>query len=197
MFWDTFAAVYEPFEMAVNSRSVKGTGRLTAQHIEPQDHVLECACGTGLISRCIAARCRTLTATDLSENMLCQARKRCLKYENVQFLKADISHINCRDERFDKVVAGNVIHLLPEPEAAVKELLRVCKKGGKVIIPTYIVKSKFTEMEYTLISKMGVNFRKMFTLESYRQFFEDMELQNVTFEVADGVMPCVLAIIEK
>ena len=47
------------------------------------------------------------------------------------FKKADITNIKCKDERFDKVVAGNVIHLLPEPEKALRELERVVKPGGK------------------------------------------------------------------
>ena len=46
--------------------------------------------------------------------------------------------INAKDDTFDKVVASNVRHLLDEPYKAVDELIRVCKKGGKVIIPTYI-----------------------------------------------------------
>ena len=44
----------------------------------------------------------------------------------------------CLDNSFDKVVAGNVIHLLDNPSEALNELLRVCKPGGKLIIPTYI-----------------------------------------------------------
>ena len=49
-----------------------------------------------------------------------------------------MTRLKCQDDRFDKVVAGNVIHLLSDPHAAVKELERVCKPGGKIIIPTYI-----------------------------------------------------------
>ena len=64
---------------------------------------------------------------------------------NVTFKKVDITNIKCKDERFDKVVAGNVIHLLPEPENALHELERVVKPGGKIIIPTYINMSKGTD----------------------------------------------------
>ena len=41
--------------------------------IRPEDEVLECACGTGLLSGVIAGRCRSLIATDFSENMLRRA----------------------------------------------------------------------------------------------------------------------------
>ena len=46
--------------------------------------------------------------------------------------------MDIEDEAFDKVVAGNVIHLLDEPYKALEELIRVCKYGGYVIVPTYI-----------------------------------------------------------
>ena len=61
------------------------------------------------------------------------------KLDNVKVEKGNILHLNYADETFDKVIAANVIHLLEHPEIALGELLRVCKKGGEVIIPTYLV----------------------------------------------------------
>ena len=104
--------------------------------------------------------------------------------------------LNCRDERFDKVVAGNVIHLLDEPQKAVSEMLRVCKKGGKVIIPTYINKSEKTNKLLVKLCKMaGVRFKREFTLDSYMDFFRDMGLNDVEFFVIDGHMPCAVAVV--
>ncbi|SDA14195.1 Methyltransferase domain-containing protein [Ruminococcus sp. YE71] len=197
MFWDKVAFGYEQFEKAINGRVTLMMGVKTAAFIEEGDEVLECACGTGLISRHIAPKCRTLTAVDLSVKMLAQAEKNCAQFDNIRFFKADITHLKCRDERFDKVVAGNVIHLLDDSEAAVRELMRVCKKGGKVIIPTYVSVSPKQMLMYDLIDKTGAKFKRMFTLDTYKQFFADMGLENVRFEIADGVMPCVLAVIDK
>ena len=77
-------------------------------------------------------------SVNISKGMLLQAAQKCAKFDSARFRYANLMHLKCRDCRFDKVVAGNVIHLLDEPELAVKELLRVCKPGGKLIIPTYI-----------------------------------------------------------
>ena len=65
--------------------------------------------------------------------MLGQAARKCRKYGNVSFHRADITNIRCRDGRFDKVVAGNVIHLLPDSGKALAELERVVKPGGGVL----------------------------------------------------------------
>ena len=102
--------------------------------------MLECACGTGMLSKVTAAKCRHLTATDFSEGMLKKARKNCAKYSNIIFEQANITGLSYRDGSFDKVIAGNVIHLLEDPLQALRELDRVCRTNGKLIIPTYMNK---------------------------------------------------------
>ena len=144
MFWDKISPLYDLFEQVYNGQVYRGTGEKVAEFIEPNDTVLECACGTGAISVSIAPKCRRLIATDFAAGMLRQAAKKCRKFGNVVFRKADITHLKCKDNRFDKVVAGNVIHLLPNPEQALHELERVVKPGGRIIIPTYINMSKGT-----------------------------------------------------
>lgn len=198
MFWDKISPLYDLFEQVYNGKVYRGTGEKVAEFIEPTDTVLECACGTGAISIYIAQRCRRLIATDFAAGMLRQAAKKCRKFENVVFRKADITHLKCKDNRFDKVVAGNVIHLLPNPEQALHELERVVKPGGRIIIPTYINMSKGTgTAAVKFITLLGADFKRQFDLESYKQFFADMGYANVEYHVVDGRMPCAIAVITK
>ena len=198
MFWDKISPLYDLFEQVYNGKVYRGTGEKVAEFIEPNDTVLECACGTGAISIYIAQRCRRLIATDLAAGMLRQAAKRCRKFENVVFRRADITALKCKDNRFDKVVAGNVIHLLPNPEQALHELERVVKPGGRIIIPTYINMSKGTgTAAVKFITLLGADFKRQFDLESYKQFFADMGYANVEYHVVDGRMPCAIAVITK
>ena len=198
MFWDKISSLYDIFENVYNGKVYTGTGKKVAEFIEPSDVVLECACGTGAISIFIVQKCKKLMATDFSSGMLRQAAKKCRKYPNVTFRKVDITNIKCKDARFDKVVAGNVIHLLPEPEKALHELERVVKPGGKIIIPTYINMSKGNGIAMLkLITLLGADFKRQFDLESYKSFFEDKGYADVEYYVVDGHMPCAIAIITK
>lgn len=198
MFWDKISPLYDLFEQVYNSKVYRGTGEKVAEFIEPTDTVLECACGTGAISVSIAPKCRRLIATDFAAGMLRQAAKKCRKFENVVFRRADITALKCKDNRFDKVVAGNVIHLLPNPELALHELERVVKPGGRIIIPTYINMSKGTgTAAVKFITLLGADFKRQFDLESYKQFFADMGYANVEYHVVDGRMPCAIAVITK
>ena len=133
----------------------------------------------------VAPKCKHLTATDFSPKMLKQTAKKLRKFNNVEIKPLDMTKIDYPDNRFDKVVAGNVIHLLDNPVAVVSELVRVCKPGGKVIIPTYInIYSDGKESVLVKIfEKAGANFKKQFDIESYKAFFKNAGYENVEYHV--------------
>ena len=197
MFWNKISPLYDLFENVYNHRVYVDTGKRVADFIEPTDVVLECACGTGAITVCIAPKCRRLIATDFASGMLKQAARKCRKLSNVSFRRVDITNIKCRNDRFDKVVAGNVIHLLPDPGKALAELERVVTPGGKIIIPTYINMSKRSAgLAVKFVELLGADFKKQFDLDSYKSFFEEMGYDNVEYHVVDGRMPCAIAVIK-
>ena len=198
MIWDKMAGLYDVGETIYNKDVFLNLGKRVAGYIDEDDVVLECACGTGAISYQVAQKCRLLAATDMSKGMLVEAEKKCGSLGNVVFRYCDIMNIKCRDNRFDKVIAGNVIHLLDDPVGAVNELLRVCKPGGRVIIPTYINAAKFSSRAAVdALRVAGVDFKSEFDLDSYKSFFEENGFENVSFEVIDGRMPCAIAVLEK
>ena len=198
MFWDKVSGLYDLFETIYNGKVYRGLGERVAEEIGQKDVVLECACGTGAISQYIAPKCRQLIATDFSKGMLRQTAKKCGKYQNIKVKRADMTNLYCRDNRFDKVVAGNVIHLLEDPHAAIKELVRVCKVGGKIIVPTYINASEgVNQKAVRLLELAGANFKRQFTMDSYKKFFEEAGYQNVAYSIVDGRMPCAVAVITK
>ena len=197
VFWDMIADVYDLFEKLYNGRCYDGTGVRVSQEINKNDIVLECACGTGSISKPVAKKCRKLFATDMSVNMMKRAQKNCRECTNITFRKANIMSIRSKDNRFDKVIAGNVIHLLDEPYKAVDELLRVCKPGGKVIIPTYINAGKSSsELLIRIFDFAGAHFTNQFDRESYKDFFVKGGY-DAEIDIVDGQMPCAVAVITK
>lgn len=199
MFWDRVAGVYDLFVNVVNRKTHKALRRIVADLLEPGDNVLECACGTGLLSTAAAPRCRHLTATDFAPGMLKRAERNCAAYRNVSFRLADITALNFPENTFDKVMAGNVIHLLDEPMKALNELNRVCRPGGALIIPTYMNKNREGENSgfASLAGRAGAGFKRQFTAESYRQFFLEAGYDDVRITLAEGRIPCAVAVMRK
>lgn len=196
MFWDKVAPVYNLFENIYNGKVNKEMCNKVASFIDSDDCVLECACGAGMISMVIAQKAKTLIATDYSKSMLNQTKKNCSKYSNVKFESSNIMDLKYESNSFDKVVAGNVIHLLDEPYEAIEELLRVCKIGGKVIIPTYVNNKEKSSRAVKVWHKLGAGFKKQFTYDKYKEFFKKGNY-NPDFYIIPGRMPSAIAVIEK
>ena len=199
MFWDRVAWVYDIFANGINRKANRALCAAVGQEIAPGDRVLECACGTGLLTGVIAPRCRSLTATDFSANMLKRAEKKYGKYRHVRFEQADILQLAYPDACFDTVVAANVLHLLDEPLRALHELNRVCRPGGKLILPTYMNRTEkgTTNGVSGLIGKAGADFKREFTPESYAQFFADAGYTAARYTLCRGRIPCAVAVLER
>lgn len=198
MFWDKVAGIYDFIETTYNGKVYRALGQKVAEEINAEDLVLECACGTGAISRFIAPKCKALIATDYAVGMLKQTARHCKEFPNIKIKRADLTKLKFRDNCFDKVIAGNVLHLLEDPLAGVKELERVCKPGGKIILPTYINREGSTNrMAIQLLTLAGVDFKRQFNLVTYQQFFETAGYQGAAYSIVDGKMPCAIAVITK
>ena len=198
-FWDRVAGVYDLFADVYNGKVNRALCETVLSEIRDTDIVLECACGTGMISKRAAAKCAKLIATDFSEGMLKQTRRKCRACSNVEVRYADITKLDFEDESFDVVIAANVIHLLDEPCEALKELDRVCRSQGRLIIPTYVndEKNGRTSGFAKTVDQAGADFKKQFTFASYRDFLERAGYADLETVLIRERVPCAVAVIRK
>ena len=195
MIWDVLSPLYDFFETVYNGKCFKGIAEEIKKYVNKDDVVLECACGTGLLTLPMAQICKEIVATDYSDGMLRQTQKKVSGYNNVRIQKASILEIPFDDNKFDVVVAANVIHLLDDPGKALSEMKRVCKPGGKLIIPTYVNKERKNSMVAAkILSLFGVDFKRQFSLDSYKEFFINNGIDVKEYHIVEGHMPCVFAI---
>lgn len=113
-------------------------GRLTAikrMGIQPGEQVLEVGVGTGINLDLYPKDC-TVTGIDFSEDMLEKARERMArkKIRNARLLQMDAANLRFDDNAFDIVYAPYLISVVPDPVAVAREMRRVCRPGGRVII---------------------------------------------------------------
>jgi len=102
--------------------------------LQPDFHVLDVAAGTGHLGRAIAPRVRQVVAFDMTPKMLEEGRKETARVglENISFEEGDAAVLPYNDNSFDMVVSRLAIHHFVEPEAQIKEMVRVCKPGHVV-----------------------------------------------------------------
>lgn len=116
-------------------KHIRGTAR-AAMGVRKGQRLLDAGCGLGEEARELA---RTVgpdgevTAVDLSSAMVALAEQRD-NDTGVRYLVGDITALGFPDATFDAVRSERVIQHLPDPEAAIAELIRVAAPGGRICL---------------------------------------------------------------
>ncbi len=106
--------------------------------------VLEVGVGTGL-SLPLLPRHMRVTGVDYSAEMLAQARRRVdrMNLPHIESLRQmDARELGFADASFDRVVAMHMISVVPEPERVMREMVRVLKPGGQLIMSNHFAKKQ-------------------------------------------------------
>ncbi|GHG47391.1 MULTISPECIES: class I SAM-dependent methyltransferase [Amycolatopsis] len=138
-YWDRKSTTYDA-EMGVWDRRLFGDSREWACG-RAAGEVLEVAVGTGLNLPCYPAGV-TLTGLDLSEGMLAIARDRAARLGRpVTFRQGSAHDLPFAEASFDTVLCTFGLCAIPDPAAAVGEMVRVLRPGGRLILVDHVTSS--------------------------------------------------------
>jgi ubiquinone/menaquinone biosynthesis C-methylase UbiE len=132
--WDKAAGSYEPFWSA---QLLPAQDRLLELvSLQPDEHVLDIACGTGLVTRRAALAVGPhgrVVGTDLSQRMVDRAREDAVArgLAHVEYQRMDAEALDLPDASFDAVLCALGLMYVPDPLKAATEMWRVLKPGGR------------------------------------------------------------------
>lgn len=92
--------------------------------------VLDIPCGSGRITKLLLNHGFNVTAADYSKNMLRETKEK----TGIKAVRADIFNTSFVDNKFDLVISLRILFHYPNPEMILKELCRVTKPKGIIII---------------------------------------------------------------
>ena len=134
---DQFTRQAIPFSTAAPISDERALAMIVAAgHPGPDDSVLDLACGGGLIVCAFAPLVRHATGIDLTPAMLERARALAAEkgLSNVAWRQGDVRALPWPDASFDIVVTRFSFHHFQDPRGALREMARVCRPGGRVVV---------------------------------------------------------------
>ena len=171
-FWDRNAGRYDRF-MKKDAAAYEQLYELIRPVVRHKT-VLELATGTGLIARHIVNAADMVEATDASPEMIGQAQR-----ENhsakLHFSVQDMFRLPYAGQSFDVVIVSKALHVVPEPEKALREIRRVLKDDGVLIAPTFTHagNSLYGRVKAFFMKLAGFPLHSKWTSEQYLVFLRE------------------------
>lgn len=136
-FWGIYSRFYDSIYTLMPYRQLLWDV-YQALELEPGMRVLDAGCGTGNLELFVSEKDHPpvqFRGIDFSPEMLSRAQQKCADLEFVSFEQHDLSlPLPYPDASFDRVVSVNVLYALENRDETMRELLRVLKPEGRIVL---------------------------------------------------------------
>ncbi|MGE5602370.1 MAG: arsenite methyltransferase [Nitrososphaerales archaeon] len=163
--WDNLRAGY--FGQAVRDAAI------SRAYLRPEMAVADVGSGTGFLATGLAPLVAKVYAVDGSAAMLEAGKQNLAGFSNVEQRLADGTALPFEDATLDAVFANMYLHHCPDPEASIKEMVRVLKPGGRLVI------TDMDQHEHTWLRDEMADVWLGFDRRAMRDWFRAAGLVNV------------------
>ena len=118
--------------------------------------LLEIGCGSGAVSRLISSKYGiNVTGTDIDEDQIETAKDLGKEIKNIRFIVEDAADLPFNNRSFDAVLVINVLHHISNWMDALKEMDRVLKSDGYILISEMLFTKRTEKISKTIYRKHG------------------------------------------
>lgn len=180
-FFDVWSAFYRRTLFGLELRRIQRRAIALAR-IQPHERVLDLGCGPGDGTARIAETGAVAIGLDYSDGMLAKA-----KQESVtrgRLTRGDAGRLPFKDGAFDKVVCTNSFHHYPDHFAALKEVRRVLKPGGVLVLVDPRADNLFGWAAIDVGEKVvfGLDEVRIFSREAWKRMLADAGFSSAKVE---------------
>lgn len=146
---------------------------LAAANVTTGQLAADIGAGTGFITEALVHKGLKVIAVDQSEAMLEEMKKKFGRFDTIDYRIGESDELPIPDETVDAIFSNMYLHHVESPQIAIKEMVRVLKTGGKIVLTDMDVHQyEFLREEH--------NDRWMgFKREDIKKWFIKAGLQNV------------------
>ncbi len=132
-YFDSVAGEWDTMQRSFFSEKVREKAFAVA-NVEEDRLAADIGAGTGFITEGLIRRGVRVIAVDQSRNMIEELRKKVSKATKIDFRVGSVEKLPIADETVDYAFANMVLHHVSSPQDAIREMTRILKSGGKIII---------------------------------------------------------------
>lgn len=135
-FFDVWSSIYDfPLVQRATYRPIHDAV-LRALATGPGARILDVGCGTGLLAQRLVGEpsVQSVVGCDFSSGMLAHAAARLGGAAKAALVRGDAARLPFADGVFDAVISTEAFHWFPDQEAALRELRRVLRPGGRLLL---------------------------------------------------------------
>ena len=140
-FWDKIAEKYSKTKIS-DPEGYEVTLSAVREHLQPDHAVLELGCGTGSTALLLAESAGSYLGTDISPEMIRIAKEKAsvTSLDHLSFEVRDADQARGSDGAYDRVLAFNLLHTVPDPARTIRAVHEQLKPGGLFISKTPCIK---------------------------------------------------------
>ena len=132
-YFDQVAGQWDGLRSAYFGEEVRRAA-IAKAYLRPEMIVADVGSGTGFVAAGLAPLVHKVIVLDGSPAMLEVARKNLAAFENIEYHLAESESLPLADESVDAAFANMYLHHCPNPLAAIREMVRTLKPGGRLVI---------------------------------------------------------------
>jgi ubiquinone/menaquinone biosynthesis C-methylase UbiE len=132
-YFDDVASQWDKMRETFFSEAVREKAFAVA-NIQPDQLAADIGAGTGFITEGLIKKGLRVIAIDQSEEMIRETQKKFKDYAKIDYRQGEAEDLPVEDESVDYVFANMYLHHVESPPVAIKEMMRILKPGGKLVI---------------------------------------------------------------
>ena len=142
--WNSGGSAYDQISRGIADSIEHCVLRLDPQ---PGERILDLSTGTGWTSRSVARRGARVTGVDIAADLIAAAQSTAKEQAlAIEYRIGDAESLPFADGEFDAVISTCGVMFASRPESAAAELARVCRKGGRIALTTWLSDSNLFKM---------------------------------------------------